>query len=186
MCTAIVTNILQLKKKKQLYQIKGNTHSGEPKAYPTIGTQSESGAPAETQAAPATPEAHVVPPPPMVPTGGLGCPGCHNRLRHSSPYHTRNPRTCRHPEVRPVPYACKTCDDSEAKGRNPRGSDTGHTLIPNECRFGVPGQPPRKGAHPRDPHARTNEHQTADHSSVDAAAREDDDPADLDEPAEER
>ena len=102
LCAAVVTSIIQLK--KELYQEKSKptlfaqapVDTQAATTYPTTATQSEPPAPVETRAAPPPLPPPPYPPPPMVPPGGLGCPGCHNNLRAKSPYHTRDPRTCRH------------------------------------------------------------------------------------------
>ena len=68
-------------------------HKYRQAAYPTIGTSSD-----DLQDAPK-----------RLPAKGLGCPACHASMRYESPAHTRNPATCRWPNIQPqlmdVPHA---------------------------------------------------------------------------------
>ena len=73
-------------------------------AYPTIGTSSD-----DLQDAPK-----------RLPAKGLGCPACNASMRYESPAHTRNPATCRWPNIQPTAYGCPTCKSAEDQYRNPR------------------------------------------------------------------
>ena len=104
-----------------------------------------------------------------LPSGGMGCPACHNSLRKDSPMHTRNPATCSHPDIVPVYWDCPGCCDD--RGRNPRYTDPGHNYQDGKCRFAHRGPPPRIGAHPRDPRTPATNHPSADTSGYDAAVK---------------
>ena len=145
LCNTIVTGVQDLK------TYLGDAWKHAP-IYPTIGTGSDD----------------IPPPLPRAPPGGAGCPACHNRLRNDSPLHTRDPTSCRHPNIKSKKWECPACE--EVKGRSPLAKDPGHTFVKDQCKFADRGAPPRSGAHPRDPRRKATTHPSAEASSVDAIA----------------
>ena len=158
LCGTVVTGIQHLKVKLA----NGERGNAPHTIYPTTGTGTDAEVP-DTQ----------------VPAGGKGCPACAvGSLRRDSPMHTRDPRTCRWPDIAPRHWECPACQDD--KYRNARLKDPGHTFEFDKCKFADRGSPPRVGAHPRDPRPVATTHPSAEASSHDAITREPiDEPPDL-------
>ena len=107
-------------------------------------------------------------PRPVLPARGMGCTGCDQGLRRDSPVHSRDPTTCRHPDILPVRWECPACQDD--KGRSSRFTDPGHLFEEGKCRFSDRAPPSRIGAHPREPRMPNVSHPSAEASSHDVAS----------------
>ena len=60
---------------------------------------------------------------PAMSSKGMGCAACNASMRKDSPLHSRDVRTCRHPDVVPKFWDCPACQDEKLmRYRNPRES----------------------------------------------------------------
>ena len=86
------------------------------------------------------------------------CPGCLHRRAKDDVEHTRVRGECRHPDVQPIEWSCRACQQHW-----PRYHDD-HTHMPQECRWAAAPTREghkRKGAHPRPPRVPASDEPTA-------------------------
>ena len=55
------------------------------------------------------------------------CQACWSKLNRNSPMHTRDPRNCSWPNVKPIVISCPTCKEMEGKYKTLRPANKGHT-----------------------------------------------------------